>query len=100
MLDEELMVPPDPPLAVDSSLLDFCKSVFSGSLWPNNPKVFHTLLALESPDIYYVYECVEEHRRIPFLGYLLRTVSDQLTAQMGTFSLFVQQSGPATYPLL
>ncbi|KAK6031856.1 hypothetical protein OSTOST_01978, partial [Ostertagia ostertagi] len=83
MLDETLPdVSPCPPLSTEGSLLEFCKSVFSGSMWITNPKVFHTVLSLESPDIYYVYECVDEAHHTSFLGYLLRTVSDHLTSQM------------------
>lgn len=69
-------------IPIEISLLEFCKSVFSGSLWCGNPIVFDMLLSLESQDIYYVYECVAEDQRFAFLGNLLKSVSDNLTAQM------------------
>ncbi|WKY16517.1 hypothetical protein Q1695_001291 [Nippostrongylus brasiliensis] len=72
---------PGPPLPTDGSLLEFCKSVFAGSMWCRNPRVFDTLLSLESQDIYYVYECVAEERRASFLGHLLKAVSDYVAAQ-------------------
>ncbi|XGW32416.1 hypothetical protein V3C99_017174 [Haemonchus contortus] len=82
LMDEtRFAIPPDPPLTTEGSLLEFCKSVFPGSMWYMNPTIFRTLLSLEPPDIYYVYECVDADRRYSFLGYLLRTVSEHLTSQ-------------------
>ncbi|RCN50992.1 hypothetical protein ANCCAN_02779 [Ancylostoma caninum] len=71
-----------PMLPAESSLVEFCKAVFSGSLWCRNPRVFRTLLSLESPDIYYVYESVPEDKRECFLGHLVNSISAGLVSQM------------------
>ncbi|EYC33532.1 hypothetical protein Y032_0002g846 [Ancylostoma ceylanicum] len=71
-----------PVLPTESPLVEFCRAVFSGSLWCRNPRVFRTLLSLESPDIYYVYECVAEDKRECFLGHLLNSISTGLVSQM------------------
>ncbi|KAL6722457.1 hypothetical protein Aduo_017582 [Ancylostoma duodenale] len=71
-----------PMLPAKSSLVEFCKAVFSESLWCRNPRVFRTLLSLESPDIYYVYESVPEDKRECFLGHLVNSISTGLVSQM------------------
>ncbi|VDO96544.1 unnamed protein product [Heligmosomoides polygyrus] len=81
-LSQSTEPPHSSAIPIEISLLEFCKSVFSGSLWCGNPIVFDMLLSLESQDIYYVYECVAEDQRFAFLGNLLKSVSDNLTAQM------------------
>ncbi|KAJ1370700.1 hypothetical protein KIN20_032490 [Parelaphostrongylus tenuis] len=74
--------PSSSELPSSCNLVEFCKSVFSGSLWCTNPRVLHLLIYLESPDIYYVYECVEEDLRACFFAHLLNAISNYLTSQM------------------
>ncbi|KAE9418072.1 hypothetical protein Angca_007749, partial [Angiostrongylus cantonensis] len=75
-------LPTSSKLPSNCSLVEFCKFIFAGSLWCTNPKVLHILIFLESPDIYYVYECVEEDLRGCFFAHLLSTISNYLTSQM------------------